>query len=272
MPARRSLRERLLTLFGDIKIYPFPMFLLYDPGSYNVRGEDAREAINRIRPGDIVLRGYRRYLDGYFIPGYFSHAGLYLGKVSDEDRQFVTIERGREMFKPGDQMVVHAMADGVFMEDLLTFCRCDHMAILRFPETIKRIPESEPLSIPLSAFTADEVSIFKYLEAGDEFNFEEAMPVIREVALRQLGREYDFKFDFRSFERLSCTEFVYYCTKSLSLLMSIKPVVKRVFFIRKSMIIPDAYLDAALSLIWCSDSTVDEIRDKIVKPPVTDGS
>lgn len=71
-----------LRVFGDIKIFKTPMFILYDPGSYKVKGENMREVIGLIEPGDMLVRGYDNYLDGYFIPGYFSHAGLYLGKVT----------------------------------------------------------------------------------------------------------------------------------------------------------------------------------------------
>ncbi len=65
-----------IKVFGDIKIFKFPMFILYDPGSYRVKGDDIREVLDLVRPGDILLRGYVNYLDGYIIPGFFSHAGL----------------------------------------------------------------------------------------------------------------------------------------------------------------------------------------------------
>ena len=76
-------------MFGDIKVFKWPMFILYDPGSYRVKGEDMREVIQIIEPGDMLVRGYDNYLDGYFIPGYFSHAGLYVGEITENDKKRV---------------------------------------------------------------------------------------------------------------------------------------------------------------------------------------
>ena len=49
------------------------------------------------------------------------------------DRQLVHRPHGKKIFRAGEQMVVHALAEGVLMEDLIQFCRCDYMAVLRFP-------------------------------------------------------------------------------------------------------------------------------------------
>jgi len=115
---------------GDIKVFPYPMFILYDPGSYRIKGDEMREVMQAVQPGDILVRGYVNYLDGYLIPGFFSHAGLYLGRVDDDAKRFVK-PQGMHLFRTGEQMVIHAMAEGVFMEDILNFCRCDYMMVLR---------------------------------------------------------------------------------------------------------------------------------------------
>jgi hypothetical protein len=121
MATDQSLQERLLLVLSDVKLYPWPLFLVYDPGSYLVRGDDARQAIEAVKPGDILVRRYRHYLDGYFIPGYFSHAGLYIGPVEERDRGLVKAKSGKRQFRTGKQMVVHALGEGVLMEDLLSF-------------------------------------------------------------------------------------------------------------------------------------------------------
>jgi hypothetical protein len=259
---RRPL-ARLLTIFGDLKVYRFPMFLLYDPGAYRVRGEDAREAMARVRPGDILLRGYVNYLDGYFIPGYFSHAGLYIGSVVEEERDRVERPRGKEIFRPGEQMVIHSMAEGVFMEDLLNFCRCDYMAILRFPDSFTRASGAKPLNIPKREWNDREEEIRDKLASGELIKFAETVPVIREVALNNLGRPYDFSFDFANFDRLCCTEFVYLCTKSLSSFLEIKPMSRRVLFVSKRVVRPDDFLGSGLRVIWCSSSTREDIRERV---------
>lgn len=260
----QGLHARLLTIFGDLKVYRFPMFLLYDPRGYRVKGEDARQAMKRVRPGDILLRGYDNYLDGYFIPGYFSHAGLYVGSVTkEEDYHLVERPRGKKIFRDGKQMVIHSIAEGVFMEDLLNFCRCDYMAILRFPDLITRASQSQPLNIPKREWRDPEEAIRDSLKRGDQVKFAEALPAIREMALINLGRPYDFNFDFANFDRLCCTEFVYLCTKSLASFLRIRPISRRVLFVSKRVVRPDDFLDSGLQVIWCSSSTREDIRKRV---------
>jgi hypothetical protein len=250
---KKGFLERFLTIFGDIKVYKRPLFLVYDPGSYLVKGEDIREIIKDIQPGDILVRKYKNYLDGFFIPGYFSHVGLYLGPVSEEDVTLVPLKQGKEHFQFGDQMVMHALAEGVLIEDLLNFCRTDYLAVLRFPEKIKKVPEARSLTVPQNEYIAEEKEIEKRIEEGEEIQFKEVFPIIYKVALKNLGRPYDFNFDFADFARLSCTEFVYLCTKCTGPFLNVSPVKKRVFlFFKKSMIQPDVFLGTKLGLVYGS--------------------
>ena len=111
-----SIYKKIMTVFGDIKVFKWPMFVLYQPKGYKVTGKQIKEIQDRAKPGDILLRGYDNYLDGYFIPGeYFSHAGFYEGGFH--------------------QKVIHAMAESVKIDTLIDFCRCDYLAILRIKHT-----------------------------------------------------------------------------------------------------------------------------------------
>ena len=47
---KKDLVARFLTIFGDIKIFPGPLFFLYDPGSYLVKGEDMRQVMKIVQP------------------------------------------------------------------------------------------------------------------------------------------------------------------------------------------------------------------------------
>jgi hypothetical protein len=222
-------------VFGDIKVFKFPLFAVYDPGGYKVKGEDIREVIQKLRPGDILIRGYENYLDGYFIPGFFSHAGLYLGKVGEDENELV--ERGAEKsFKTGDQMVIHSMAEGVFMEDVINFCRCDSMVVLR------RNPDLES-------------------EAGKRVSFREVLA----AALSHLGDDYDFRFDFEDFHALSCTELVYVCCKGFIEDYGVTVKERTVLFAKKKMILPDDLVSSRLEVAWKSKSISDE-RMKRIRP------
>lgn len=248
------LRDSFIKLLGDVKVFHWPLFFLYDPGSYLVKGADMRNLITTLRPGDILVRGYKNYLDGYLIPGYFSHVGLYLGPVKAEDIEFVD-PRGKKWFKAGDQIVIHSMAEGVFMEDVLNFCFCDYMAVLRFPLTVSKEKDTLLPQSLLTIFTDDEKRYVDSLSAGDVLDFGTVWPVIYSIALLQLGKRYDFSFDFTNFNNLSCSEFVYYCTKSLWWCLGSAPQKKRFLFFSKEILAPDAFVASRLQLVWRSLST-----------------
>lgn len=98
-------------MFGNIKIFKFPLFIVYDPSEYDMDGVHMKKALNVIEPGDIVLRGYNNYLDGYFIddPYCYSHGALYVG----------------------NDKIIHAISKGVSEINCIDFMTCDRICILR---------------------------------------------------------------------------------------------------------------------------------------------
>ncbi len=107
-----ALKRKALTIFGDIKIFKWPFFVIYQPTSFRVKGVDTRKIMDCLVPGDVVMRAYVDYLDGYFIPkgeSGCSHSGLYVG----------------------DNQVVHSIAEGSELIDIIDFCRTDKMVVLR---------------------------------------------------------------------------------------------------------------------------------------------
>ena len=69
------------------------------------------KALKLLQPGDVVLRGFDNYLDGYFIddPHGYSHGAIYIGKGK----------------------IIHAIAEGVSEINVLDFMKCDRVCILR---------------------------------------------------------------------------------------------------------------------------------------------
>lgn len=57
-------KKLFLTIFGKIKVFRWPMFIVYDPSTYLVKGQQIREILDIIKPGYIIGRGYDNYLDG----------------------------------------------------------------------------------------------------------------------------------------------------------------------------------------------------------------
>lgn len=105
----KNLKIAFLKVFGKIKVFRWPMFVVYDPKSYDVKAAGIRKAMYIARKGDIFVRRYKNYLDGYFIPGRFTHSGIYVGSGT----------------------IIHAMSDGVQKIDIIDFLRCDGFAVLR---------------------------------------------------------------------------------------------------------------------------------------------
>ncbi len=62
--------SELLTQFGKLKVLTFGFLpvLAYDPDPFYVTGFDIEHIMGILNPGDVLLRGYNKYLDGRFIP------------------------------------------------------------------------------------------------------------------------------------------------------------------------------------------------------------
>ncbi|HBS26251.1 MAG TPA: hypothetical protein DD827_03820 [Gammaproteobacteria bacterium] len=228
------LRNGFLKFFGDIKIFKFPFFLLYDPGSYKVKGSEVRFVIDSLQKGDILVRGYSNYLDGVFIPGFFSHTGLYLGQTRETDLMLPDVIK--EKFYEGKQAVIHAMAEGVFMEDILTFCKCDYLVVLR------RNAKTEP-----------------------NFDLDKSFDVVYNKALKNLGKGYDFQFDFSDIGNLSCTELVYVCNEQHMAEYLVKIKERRVLFKKRQVLLPDDFITENFDIVFTSKSVKPSIMEKILR-------
>jgi hypothetical protein len=108
-----KIKSAIIKWFGDVKIYKHPFFVMTGHTAYKVKGTHQREILGILKPGDILLRRYDNYVSGLMIPGYYTHAGLYVGAG----------------------LVIHLLGDGVCKEDILTFTRCDNLSILRHTDS-----------------------------------------------------------------------------------------------------------------------------------------
>lgn len=107
-----KIKSFILTIFGDIKVFKSPFFIVYHPTTFKVKGQETRKISSMIQPGDVIMRSYSNYLDGYFIPkgkSGCSHSGLYIG----------------------NNKIVHSIAEGSRIDDIIDFCRADKIVVLR---------------------------------------------------------------------------------------------------------------------------------------------
>ena len=107
----RKLWMKFITWFGNIKVFKYPFFIVYDPSFFKMDGCHTMKAIQLLEPGDVILRGFDNYLDGYFIddPHGYSHGAIYVGK----------------------EKIIHAVVEGVSEINVLDFMKCDRICILR---------------------------------------------------------------------------------------------------------------------------------------------
>ena len=106
-----TLWSKFLTIVGDIKLFRYPFWIVYDPNYFKMTGNKIIEVMEILKPGDIILRGYDMYLDSKSIPDKlkFSHGAIYIG----------------------DGKIIHAVAEGVSYTNIVEFCECDRIAIFR---------------------------------------------------------------------------------------------------------------------------------------------
>ena len=107
----------MLEFSGKAYICPKPMFFQYSPAHHKVNGQEVRMILNNLKDGDILLRRYDGYLNSIFTPGFWGHGAIYHSNGT----------------------IIHAVSQGVVSEDILEFCRCDSIAVLR----VKNVTEEQ---------------------------------------------------------------------------------------------------------------------------------
>lgn len=106
----RRLKKFFIDLFGNIRLYSGGIVLFGD-SNYKLKGNDVRDIISIVQPGDVLLNRHDHYVSGMFIKGNFSHAGLYVGGPN--------------------YSVIHVVGEGIRIEDILSFTRSDAFAVVR---------------------------------------------------------------------------------------------------------------------------------------------
>lgn len=192
---------------------------------------------------------------------------LYVGDITESASTGVNpvfVQR-QDYFSVGPQRVIHFMAKGVHTEDILTFLRCDYLAILRLPDELQSIaqgsdqpqtdskPHRPPTpSDPLCAALA------LALQQGQAVTRAQIVHAQRQSALEKIGEAYDFDCsDTTAFNRCSCAELLYYCLRGVLRALPLEPrphalypLAPRVTWLRvleRKTITPDDYFDLVQS-------------------------
>lgn len=190
LPVQQGVSEWM----GDTKIYR--------PGRSLISQAQIKQLPPKLLPGDVLLERREWYMSNIGLPGFWSHAALYLGTpeerrafFADADTQAWVKQQGetsgdlealletrypaayKQSITPQEQghvvRVIEAISEGVSLTTLAHSADCDSLVALR-----------PKLSKP-----------------------EKAKALVR--AFHYAGRPYDFNFDFATDSELVCTELVY---------------------------------------------------------------
>jgi len=141
------------------------------------------EAIEpRLQPGDILLERQNWYLSNPFLPGFWPHAALYVGRLEDlkrlgiADNPAVLRHLAAYLRAAPDgraKTVIEAVSEGVVLSSLTHSMQADYVAVLR-----PRVGQRQVATALVRAFA-------------------------------NLGKPYDFNFDFEDTTRLVCSQVVY---------------------------------------------------------------
>lgn len=134
-----------------------------------------------LKPGDILLTRRDGYLSNTFLPGFWGHAGMYIGTREEIDKELGTdddLEAALKVYDGKDRdgepfMAIEAIGEGVRLSSLEFALHANLVAVLR----PKLSPEQKRTAI------------------------------VR--AMGMLGAPYDFAFDLSSQDKIICTELVY---------------------------------------------------------------
>lgn len=160
-----KLQASFLTMFGNIKVFRWPFFLVYDPSVFSMTGQKILKVRDVLQPGDIILRGFSMYLDGMFVPGDYSHGAIYIG----------------------NDTIIHAVAKGVSRINIVDFCECDRICILRPREgqtlAIKRALEFVENDVPYDFGFKRDTSALYCFELCAECYKELNVQIIKKTAM-----------------------------------------------------------------------------------------
>ncbi len=168
-----AVQSQLSEWIGDTRVVARPPL---------IRESQIDELRAKMQPGDIILERRNFFLSNAFLPGFWPHAVMYVGS-EDEMRALglldnpdvkAKLERWRKPCEDGHRhAVIEAISEGVVFNSLEHSVHADFVAVLR--------PRATPQ--------------------------QKAEAIAR--AFANEGKPYDYEFDFKTTDKLVCTELVY---------------------------------------------------------------
>jgi hypothetical protein len=172
-------QSQIATWLGDTRLVSRPPFISL---------AQIKQVSEKIKPGDIILERRNWYLSNPWLPGFWPHSALYVGRIQDlqelgiADHPAVAkhLKAYTKRAKDGQEyMVIEAVSEGVVLNSLEHSAHADYVAVLR-----PRVTDEQKAAAIARAFA-------------------------------HLGKPYDFNFDFDDTHKLVCTQLVYLCYQGM---------------------------------------------------------
>lgn len=164
--------------------------------------EQIRQLSTKLQPGDILLQRREWFASNVGIPGFWTHAALYIGTPEERTVFFQNQELTRWLTEQGSE-------DGT-LDSLLRVRYPDHYRLSVTPREKKHVPRILEAIGEGVSFTTLEHSA----AADSIVVLRPNLPqtVIAQAILNAFhysGRPYDFNFDFRTDSELVCSELIF---------------------------------------------------------------
>ena len=188
------LQKNVSQWMGDTKVHR--------KGTHLVSGDQINSLRNRLQPGDILFERHEWYLSNMGLPGFWTHAAMYVG----------TPEERRTYFSD-PETIAWVKGQGIADGDLETLLK------QRYPEAyatgttplenghapciLEAISEGVSFTSLEHSGASDSIGVLRPRLAKQE----KASAILR--TFHYSGRPYDFNFDFETDSSLVCSELVY---------------------------------------------------------------
>lgn len=171
------------------------------PHTHLISGKQVQDMGSRLKPGDILFERHEWFLSNMGLPGFWTHAALFIG-TADERRVFFDEAEVRQWVK------TLGAADGDF-EALL---RQRYPAAYATSQVLNE--DQRPVRILEAISEGVSFTSLEYTGASDSIGVvrprlsktEKAQAILR--AFHFAGRPYDFNFDFQTDSALVCSELI----------------------------------------------------------------
>lgn len=189
-PVQKNVSE----LMGNIKVWR--------PGISLISLEQIEQLREKLRPGDILLERREWYATNIGIPGFWTHAALYIGTPEERTLYFTDPKLVQWIVEQGGR-------DGT-LDSLLKERYPDKYQLSITPQEEKHLPRvleaiAEGVSFTTLEHSAAADSLVVLRPTLSPQNVAQAIL----KAFHYSGRPYDFNFDFRTDSELVCSELIY---------------------------------------------------------------